>query len=149
MKLSPNTRYAVRILFELAELEKPVSTAFLAERTGMSLRTVENIHAALRKNRITEGTVGARGGLRLVRPLSAISLGALVEMFDDGVEFAVCCGDKSNDCPNQETCGTRAVWRAISAKIQAELDAVSLESILRQYPFEAGGPLPRFPRGKE
>lgn len=141
MKLSPNTRYAVRILFELAELRDPVSTAFLSEKTGISLRTVENIHAVLRQRDITSGTVGARGGLQLLRPLSEISLGRLVELFDDGVEFAVCCGDKSNECPNQSECEIRAAWNTVSSAVQAQLDAVSLESILLRYPQGVHGPI--------
>ncbi len=134
MKLSPNTRYAVRILFELKGAEEPVSTAFLAEKTGMSLRTVENIHAVLRQQGITNGTVGAKGGIQLQVPLAGISLGQLVELFDDGVELAVCCGDKSNECPNQDFCQVRSVWRSVSKRVQTELDAVSLEGILQQYP---------------
>lgn len=132
MKFSPNTRYAIRILFELDGMANPVSTAWLAEKTGMSLRTVENIHAVLRRGNITAGTVGARGGIRLLAPLDRISLGKLVTLFDDGVEFAVCCGEKSNECPNQDACEIRSVWSTVSDTIQRKLDEISLESILRQ-----------------
>ena len=139
MKFSPNTRYAIRVLFELGGMTGPVSTAWLAEKTGMSLRTVENIHAVLRRGGITAGTVGAKGGIRLLAPLDRISLGNLVTLFDDGVEFAVCCGEKSNECPNQGTCEIRSVWNAVSDTVQHQLDAISLESILRQYPVGVHG----------
>ena len=139
MKLSPNTRYAIRILFELGGLREPVSTAYLAEKTGMTLRTVENIHAVLRRGNITAGTVGAKGGIQLLVPLAAISLGSLVALFDEGVQFAVCCGEKSNDCPNQDGCEIRAVWNTVSDEIQKQLDAISLESILKQYPVGVHG----------
>ncbi|MDL2306958.1 Rrf2 family transcriptional regulator [Desulfovibrio sp. OttesenSCG-928-C06] len=139
MKLSPNTRYAIRILFELHGLDAPVSTAWLSEKTGISLRTVENIHAVLKQNDITSGTVGAKGGLRLMRPLSEISLGHLVLLFDDGVAFSVCCGDKSNECPNQHTCEIRTAWNHVSDAIQEQLDSVSLESVLQRYPRDGHG----------
>lgn len=142
MKLSPKVRYAIRILLELAQMRGPASTASLAEKTGMTLRTVENIHSALRYDGITEGTVGAKGGITLVTPLSEVSLGRLVDLFDDGVTFAVCCGDKANECPHQDTCATRAVWRKVSARVQAELDAISLESVFSDYP-ECGAILTR------
>lgn len=138
MKLSTNTRYAIRIIFELAGSTEPVSSAYLAERAGLTLRAVENIQAILKREGITSGTVGPKGGINLLRPLSGISLGDMVRLFDGGVEIAVCCGDKSNDCPNQDTCETRSVWRAVSGEIQRELDAVSLERILRQYPRNKG-----------
>lgn len=141
MKLSPSTRYAIRVLFELNGLDAPVSTAYLAEKTGMTLRTVENIHATLRRGGITAGTVGAKGGIRLLEPLEAISLGRLVALFDNGVEFAVCCGEKSNECPNQAECEIRNAWNAVSQIVQDRLDAISLESILRQYPHGVHGTL--------
>lgn len=134
MKLSPATRYAIRILLELSGLADPVSTAWLAEKTGMTLRTVENTHAVLRREHITAGTVGAKGGIRLVTPLARISLGQLVTLFDDGVEFAVCCGDKSNECPNQNCCEIRGVWKSVSRTVQDQLDAVTLETIITRYP---------------
>ena len=139
MKLSPNTRYAVRILFELHGTAAPISTAALSEKTGITPRTVENIHAVLRRHKITFGTVGAGGGLELVRPLSDISLGDIITLFDGGVAFSVCCGDKSNECPNKKTCGIRSAWDAVSMAVQEQLDAVSLESILHRYPQDGTG----------
>jgi len=130
MRLSAKTRYAVRILFELAVAAAPRSIGDLSEKTGISTRTVENICARLRYDGISTGIVGPAGGIRLEVPLRDISLGRLVDLFEDSVEFAVCCGDKANDCPNRHMCENRAVWRKVSAKIQAELDAIPLESLL-------------------
>lgn len=147
MKLSSNTRYAIRILFELEGLKEPVSTALLAEKTGMSPRTVENIHAVLRQAKITSGTVGAKGGIQLLTPLAGVSLGRLVGLFDGGVEFAVCCGEKSNECPNQYHCEIRNVWGRVSRTVQEQLDAISLGEIKRQYSH--GYPHGNSPTGEE
>ena len=133
MKLSTHTRYAIRILFELHLAKGPVSIAALSELTNIGLKTVENIHAVLRQNDITASIIGAHGGIRLNKPLSAISLGKMIELFDEGVRFVVCFGEKSNDCPRQNVCETRSVWKTISEQIQKELDTVSLEAILDQY----------------
>ena len=139
MRLSPNTRYAIRILFELSGKAKPVSASYLAEKTGMSLRTVENIHAVLRADSLTSGTVGAKGGISLHVPLHKISLGKLVSLFDNGVEFFACCGDKANECPSRTECGIRNVWKTVSQNVQSHLDAISLDAILQQYPTESRG----------
>ena len=133
MKLSTHTRYAIRILFELHLARGPISIAALSELTNIGLKTVENIHAVLRQNDITASIIGAHGGIRLNKPLSAISLGKMIELFDEGVRFVVCFGEKSNDCPRQNGCETRSVWKTISGQIQKELDTVSLEAILDQY----------------
>ena len=139
MRLSSNTRYAVRILFELSRLPKPVSTAYLAEKTGMTPRTVENIHAVLRADGLTAGIVGAKGGITLLAPLADISLGELVSLFDNGVEFFACCGDKANECPSRTECGIRSVWKTVSQNVQSHLDNISLDAILQQYPTESRG----------
>jgi len=134
MRLSPNTRYSIRVLFELRGLSKPVSAAYLAEKTGMPPRTVENIHAILRQAGITAGTVGAKGGITLLIPLKDISLGKLISLFDEGILFSVCSGDKANGCPNQTECDIRNVWKAVSQDVQRQLDTISLDAILQQYP---------------
>jgi Rrf2 family protein len=131
MKLSARTRYAIRILSELSATAAPLSIGDLSEKTGISPRAVENICARLRYDGISTGIVGPGGGIRLEVPLGDISLGRLVDLFEDGVEFFVCCGDKANDCPNQSVCANRAVWRDLSANIQADLDAIPLDSLLR------------------
>lgn len=133
MKLSTNTRYAIRILFELHIAKGPVSIAALSERTNIGIKAVENIHSTLRQSGLTASIIGAHGGIKLNKPLSAISLGKMIGLFDEGVRFVVCFGEKSNDCPRQNTCETRSVWRTISNRIQKELDTVSLEAILDQY----------------
>ena len=138
MKLSANTRYAIRMLFELAGSAGPISSLLLAEKAGLSLRVVENIQQVLKQQGITSATVGPRGGLKLEKSLAEISLGEIIRLFDNGIEFSVCCGEKSNDCPNQEFCQTRSVWRGVSSLIENELNAVSLEDILLQYPKTTG-----------
>lgn len=133
MRLSTNTRYAIRIIFELHLANAPVPIAALSEQTNISQKTVENIHAILKSNGITEAIIGAHGGIRLGMPLREISLGKMIDLFDDGVRFVVCFGNKSNDCPRQHICETRSVWKTVSDRISDVLEGVSLESILDQY----------------
>ena len=133
MKLSAQTRYAIRILFELAGTRMPLPVAELSDRTGISLRTVENICAILRYDGISSGISGPGGGMLLQGDMSEISLGRLVDLFEDGVQFSVCCGDKANDCPNMDSCENRAIWRRVSAKVQAGLDDIPLSSLMLRY----------------
>lgn len=133
MKLSSNTRYAVRLLFELQGASAPLSMSLLADKTGLTLRAIENIQAILRENGLTTSTVGPGGGLSLAVPLEKISLGTLVRLFDNGVELTVCCGEKSNECPNRHRCANRSAWDDISAIVQDSLDEVSLDKVYQRY----------------
>ena len=134
MKLSSKTRYAVRILLELSGADSPLSLSALSDKTGIALRTVEHVHTVLKMHGITYATVGAKGGVLLTRSLDELSLGQLVDWFDEGVEISVCCGEKSNECPQQESCKTRAVWRGVSTQLRRTLDGISLGEIFSQYP---------------
>lgn len=130
MKLPTSVRYAVRVLFELHKAKGPLPIALLSEKTGVTFRAIENLHTVLRQNGITTGVLGARGGLTLTVPLEKVSLGKLVALLDNGVEFSVCCGERANECPHQDSCAVRALWRGVSSKFQKALDGVSLASIL-------------------
>lgn len=134
MHLSTSTRYAIRLLFELREPGSPRALAFLSEQTGISLKTAERIHAVLKQNGMTDAVTGSRGGIVLLVPLTSISLGQMIALFDDGVNFAVCYGDKANECPNQQKCPITSAWGRLSAMIQDGLDGISLGSILQEYP---------------
>lgn len=135
MKLSTNTRYAVRLLSELGASPVPLSLSTLSRITGMSMRALENVQAVLKQQGVTDGAVGAKGGISLKRSLSEISLGQLIAWFDDGVEFTVCCGEKANECPQQDSCANRAAWRGVSQRVQTTLNDISLDEIFRQQPL--------------
>ena len=134
MNLSTGTRYAIRLLFELREPGPPVTIAQLSEQTGIALKTVEKIHTVLKQNGITDALAGPRGGIALLVPLAEISLGQMIALFDDGVRFGVCYGDKANECPNQKDCLISSAWGSISKMVQEGLNIISLWSILQEYP---------------
>lgn len=133
MRLSTNTRYAIRLIYELYQVKLPLPIASLAERINVSNKIIEQIHSVLKLQGVTDAIIGANGGIRLIRNLDAISLGEMIALFDDGVRFVVCFGNKANNCPRQSVCETQSVWKTISDRIQHELNSVSLADILDEY----------------
>ncbi|MDR1489127.1 MAG: Rrf2 family transcriptional regulator [Desulfovibrio sp.] len=133
MKLKSDIRYAIRIIFTLTGLNKPASIAWLSEKTGIAQRAVELIHSVLRQNGLTMSAVGSKGGIKLAVPLAEITLGKLVEIFDGGVEFFICSGKKTNECPDKQKCAMRSVWNGLSDRIQLKLNSISLEEIFQDY----------------
>ncbi len=133
MRLSTNTRYAIRLIYELYQFKSPISIAALAERINISVKIIESIHSTLKQQGITKAIIGANGGIKLIRNLDQISLGEMITLFDEGVRFVVCFGNKANNCPRQSACETQSVWKTISDRIQHELDIVSLADILDEY----------------
>lgn len=134
MQFSATTRYAVRLLFELKEPGMVQSSAILAEKIGIPLKTLEKIQSILKKEKITDSIIGAKGGIFLCLPLTEVSLGTVVRLFDSGIQFVVCYGEKANECPIQDVCKISAVWRHISNLVQEQLNGISLWEILQGFP---------------
>ncbi len=133
MKLSARSRYASRILLELAKhMEKPpMSAASLSRQTGVSVQFVEQILKPLKQSGLTRSIRGAAGGHRLARPASEISLGEVVRLMEGGIRLTVCCGERADECPRKEGCLTRRAWMRVSDALEQELDSISLASLLQ------------------
>ncbi len=133
MKLSARSRYASRILLELARHKgsAPMSAATLSHHTGVSVQFVEQILKPLKQKGLTKSVRGAAGGHRLARPAEEITLGEIVNLMEGGIYLTVCCGEKANDCPRVDKCLTRNAWLQVSQTLQRELDSISLAALLQ------------------
>ncbi|MDL2315947.1 Rrf2 family transcriptional regulator [Desulfovibrio sp. OttesenSCG-928-A18] len=133
MKLSARSRYASRILLELAREKSatPVSAATLSQHTGVSVQFVEQILKPLKQSGLTKSVRGAAGGHRLAKPAEEITLGEVVRLMEEGILLTVCCGDKANECPRRDGCLTRRAWMQVSKSLEQELDSISIASLLQ------------------
>ncbi|MDL2290676.1 Rrf2 family transcriptional regulator [Desulfovibrio sp. OttesenSCG-928-F20] len=126
MKFSTSTRYAIRLLFELHRSNMPISMASLSVRTDISHKTLAAIHGVLKDKGVTTARIGAKGGLILLRPLREISLGQVLEWFNDNIEISVCCGDKNR----LNHLDQHPSLRTLSEKMQKKLNALMLSDIV-------------------
>jgi len=78
MYVSARLDYALRALAALATEDGPVTAALLAERQGASVGYVAAILHELRREGILVNARGRRGGYRLARPASEISVADVV-----------------------------------------------------------------------
>lgn len=133
MKLSARSRYAARILLELAcqANGSPISASVLSEKTGVSIQFVEQILKPLKQQGFTTSLRGSLGGHKLARSPSEITLGQVIKLMEGGVNLTVCCGDDSADCKIQEDCLTQQAWGSVSRVLENELEAVSLADLLQ------------------
>ena len=131
MKLSARSRYASRILLELAKHNgsAPMSAAVLSQHTGVSVQFVEQILKPLKQHGFTKSVRGAAGGHRLARPAEDITLGEVVRLMEGGIHLTVCCGEKANNCPRKEGCLTRRAWLQVSNSLERELDSITLAGL--------------------
>lgn len=132
MKLSARSRYAARILLELARNTgtTPISAATLSQRTGISVQFIEQILKPLKHNSITSSVRGAAGGHWLAKTAEQISLGDIVRIMEGDISLAACCSERPKKCNRKETCPTRLAWIRASRSLAQELDSISIASLL-------------------
>ena len=131
MKLSARSRYAARLLLDLAmhEPNKPVRTALLSKNTGITVQFIEQIIRPLKKVDLIRSVRGAAGGHYLNKPPSEITLGEIVRATEGPISITNCidCEDK---CERSESCRTRSVWERASRAMEKELDSITLAELM-------------------
>lgn len=131
MKLSARSRYAARLLLDLAmhEPDKPVRTALLSENTGITVQFIEQIIRPLKKADLIRSVRGAAGGHMLNNPPAEITLGEIVRIMEGDINIADCL-DCETKCDRSTDCKTRNVWERASRAMEAELDSVTLADLM-------------------
>jgi len=135
MKLSARSRYATRILIDLAlhESNAPIRTTTISERTGISVQFIEQILKPLKQAALVSSKRGAMGGYFLNRRPEEISLGEIIRVMEGPLCLTDCCED-AELCNRSESCMTRSAWQKVSAVMAGALDALKLSDVISGVP---------------
>lgn len=132
MKLSTKSRYGLRVLLQIAidsEKKRIVTGRELARRQEISEPYLEQIMIPL-KNSGTISTVrGCRGGYRLKKPPSEITVLSVIEIFEGDLHL-VRCRDSHSPCPRHEYCITSKIWMELTESIREKADSINLELLM-------------------
>jgi len=131
MKLSARSRYATRLLLDLAirQTDKPRRTTLLSESTGITVQFIEQILRPLKKEGLITSVRGATGGHILNRPPEEISVGEIVRIMEGGINLTDCVTDE-NLCERSPICKTRNVWLRASKVLEEELNSITLADLM-------------------
>lgn len=131
MKLSARSRYAARLLLDLAmqETEDPVRTALLSENTGITVQFIEQIIRPLKKAGLIKSVRGAAGGHILDKDPANITLGEIVRIMEGAISIANCL-ECETKCERSDACRTRSVWERASRAMEKELDSITLAELM-------------------
>jgi Rrf2 family protein len=132
MKLSNKGRYAVRALFDIAFYNggRPTQVKDIAERQSIPPRFLEQIFQDLKRSGIVGSKRGPQGGYSLARRASEIRLGDVVRALEGPIALGE--RDASGKRVPVVTDGrriTEAVFRDLSANVEACFDAVTISDI--------------------
>lgn len=100
MRLTKQSNYAVRIVSDcaLAEEGELVRIADIAKRYNITKHNVAKTVPILVRSGFIEGIRGRKGGIRLARPASEITIGEIVRACESTHVEADCFGGESVDC---------------------------------------------------
>lgn len=133
MKLGTKTRYAVLAILDLAissQNNQCIILSSIATRQQISVSYLEQLFSKLKQKNIVISTKGPKGGYKLAKKTSEITLKDIVSAVDEKIETTQCKGRK-NCSSNQTICMTHHLWEDLSEKINEYLESMSLETILK------------------
>ena len=140
MRVTTWTEYSLIIVLHLARRTsdgaEPVAARELAEAERLPGDYVEQILLRLRRAGVVESMRGARGGYRLARPSSQISVRDVMtasehQTFEGNCESHTVNAGRAG---SGTSCSIRPVWQALQQRIDGLLESITLEDLLKQEP---------------
>lgn len=131
MKLSARSRYAARLLLDLATHadNAPLKASLLSEHTGITVQFIEQIIKPLKKHGLVKSVRGASGGHMLAENPESITLARIVEIMEDGISLTKCCADPTT-CDRVDECKTRDAWLKASSALRQGLEGITLHDLM-------------------
>ena len=134
MKFSTKSRYALRLMAELARYAPgtTVSLKEISERQQLSLKYLEQIVPILNKSGFLKTNRGYQGGYMLSKPPRQYTVGDILRLTEGDLAPVPCAAQDPADCPRSEDCATLPVWRGLNRVINEYLDGITLQDLLDQ-----------------
>ncbi|GAJ29427.1 SUF system Fe-S cluster assembly regulator [Acidomonas methanolica] len=124
LRLSRLADYATVLLVQLGRHEGLATATTLSAETGVPEPTVAKLLKGLAADGLVMSHRGARGGYRLGRPLTEISVAAVIESVDGPIAITTCVEGKS--CDASSLCVLSGQWDAVNEAIFETLNGISL-----------------------
>jgi Rrf2 family protein len=135
MKLSTQSRYGVRALFDIAYHSEGLDTQVkdISRRQGISPRYLEQIFQKLKRAGIITGKRGPSGGYSLNRKPEDITIGEIVRITEGGIEPVLCLDpeDSNQPCDRLGECVTRLVWSEAGKRLKEYFDSVTIRDLCK------------------
>lgn len=134
MKISTKGRYGLRILLDLAmHLEEPQPRMLkdIADSQSISEKYISRLVIALRQAKLVQSVRGAKGGYRLARNPSEITLLEVVEIMEGPIGVVECTSPETGSpCSRSHLCAAHSIWEGVNAVFRNTLAEITLQSII-------------------
>ena len=131
MRLSTKSRYATRILLDMAKQYKKgtIQSKDIARRQNISQKYLEQIIIPLKKANYIKSVRGAKGGHMLAKSPEAITVGEIVALLEGGSSLTE-CSENPEACDKVDTCLTRYLWRETAKAMYEKLNSITYSDLI-------------------
>ena len=133
MKLSTRSRYGTRMMLDLARNYRkgPLQMGEIAKRQKISIKYLEQLIIPLKKADLIRSARGPKGGHMLAKSPDKITVGAVVNILEGGVDLTGCI-QNPEACEMSKDCPTRSLWMEATKAMFDTLDAVTLKEMIER-----------------
>lgn len=130
MRLTQQTSYSIRVLLYCAANTSDNSRIRdIAATYGISELHLFKIMHVLVESGFVETIRGRNGGIRLARPASEISIGAVVRATESNFYLTDCFDQTNRDCPLVDACGVNRILSEALAAFFSVLDRYTIADV--------------------
>lgn len=138
MRLTTKGRYALTAMLDLAlhPQDMPIALGILAARQNIPLPYLEQLAVRLRQDGLLSSVRGPKGGYRLGRDPSDISVADIIRATEDSLD-ARRCGGADGGCQAGQRCLTHVLWHELNQQVDAFLGNKSLAELASRLDIQA------------
>ena len=133
MRLSTQSRYGVRAIFDIAYNSEGLETQVkdISRRQGISQRYLEQIFQKLKKGGIVGSKRGPSGGYFLNKRPEDITVGEVIRITEGGINPVLCVNpeDSSQPCEKVGECVTQVIWNEAGERLKEYFDSVTIRDL--------------------
>jgi len=136
LRITTQGDYALRCILRIAADSPggPVAISRIVEKEGLPLDYLEQLLLKLRRRRLIRSVRGVKGGYLLNVPVASISVARVLEAVEGEVFELICARKRKSgkSCKGSQDCVLKDVWKNLKKKIEAYLDSVGLDELLKK-----------------
>lgn len=135
MRLSTQSRYGVRAIFDIAFHSEGLETQVkdISRREGISPRYIEQIFQKLKRGGIIGSKRGPSGGYFLNKKPEEITVGEIVRITEGDINPVLCNDpeDPKKSCERSGECVTQVIWNEAGNKLKEYFDSVTIKDLCK------------------
>lgn len=131
MKISTKSRYAIRLMMDIAQNEHNgnVSMKDVSERENISVKYLEQIVNVLCKMGLVKSQRGSQGGYRLSRSADKYTVGNVIRAIE---------GDISGDYIKDDNLSVNGFWNGLYDVINNYIDSTTINDLIEKEKINNG-----------